>query len=234
MCEGVSGWDGSACGQAEETRNPAKPAPGNARKHQAGQRPGSGLELEAVCLHTASPLTSEVRSTSGTLSFRTGIIHMDDQVIRPVSDAYRMHTWNEAAERWQEETQHKKTAHEDARKLAWIGWYLGNPVLTDITSDVIRGLAKARKEEGSGPSTVNRYLALVRAILRRAAHDWSWIEKAPRIRLSPEPKRRVRWITPDQVRSLLDELPEHQRHACLLAPWVRLVVASLESKPLGR
>lgn len=58
MCEEISGWDGSACGQAEGNRNPAQPAPGNARKHQAGQRPGSGLELDEVCdMHTSSPLT---------------------------------------------------------------------------------------------------------------------------------------------------------------------------------
>lgn len=68
MCEEISGWDGSACGQAEGNRNPAQPAPGNARKHQAGQRPGSGLELDEVCTHTSSPLTSAVRSTAGTFA----------------------------------------------------------------------------------------------------------------------------------------------------------------------
>ncbi len=128
-----------------------------------------------------------------------------------------MKTWKDAAERWQEETQHKRTADEDVRKLAWIGRHLDAYLLKDITADVVRELAKARKAEGSGPSTVNRYLALVRAILRRAALDWEWIDKAPRIRLASEPKRRVRWITPDQARVLLDELPEHQQHACLLA-----------------
>lgn len=33
----------------------------------------------------------------------------------------------------------------------------------------------------------------------------------------PEPKRRVRWITPEQASTLLDELPEHQRDITLFA-----------------
>jgi integrase len=35
--------------------------------------------------------------------------------------------------------------------------------------------------------------------------------KGPALRLYPEPKRRIRWITPEQVQTLLSLLPEHQR-----------------------
>ena len=55
----------------------------------------------------------------------------------------------------------------------------------------------------TSPSTANRYLASIRAILRRAALDWEWIKKAPFIRLYKEPKRRIRWIAPEQVQILL-------------------------------
>jgi integrase len=142
---------------------------------------------------------------------------MDDSVISAMAESLGMKTWKDAAERWQEETLHKRTAHEDTRKLLWIGQHLDRLPLTAINADVIRDVAKARKLEGSGPSTVNRYLALIRAVLRRAENEWEWLERVPRVRLAPEPKRRVRWITPDQARTLLTELPEHQRHACLLA-----------------
>uniref|UniRef100_A0A6M3M0L1 Putative site-specific tyrosine recombinase n=1 Tax=viral metagenome TaxID=1070528 RepID=A0A6M3M0L1_9ZZZZ len=134
-----------------------------------------------------------------------------------MAESLGMKTWKDAAERWQEETLHKRTAHEDTRKLLWIGQHLDRLPLTAINADVIRDVAKARKLEGSSPSTVNRYLALIRAVLRRAENEWEWLERVPRVRLAPEPKRRVRWITPDQARTLLTELPEHQRHACLLA-----------------
>ncbi len=57
----------------------------------------------------------------------------------------------------------------------------------------------------------DRYLALVRAVLKRAASSWQWIEKAPAVSLYPEAKRRVRWLDKEEVTRLLDALPTHQK-----------------------
>jgi integrase len=73
------------------------------------------------------------------------------------------------------------------------------------------------KRAGASAATANRHLALIRAILRRARDEWEWIEKAPKIKLYREAKRRVRWITPEQAQALLAELPEHQREMVLFA-----------------
>lgn len=132
-----------------------------------------------------------------------------------MTDSNGMRTFKEAAERWQEETQHKRTAHEDTRKLLWIGRHLNHRRLREIDSDTLRDLARARRAEGSGPSTVNRYMALTRAILRRAAFDWDWIEKPPPVRLRPEPRGRTTWLKQEQAKALFVELPEH-----LKAPFV--------------
>ncbi|WPL18131.1 Site-specific recombinase XerD [Thiorhodovibrio winogradskyi] len=67
----------------------------------------------------------------------------------------------------------------------------------------------ARKAEGASNGTINRGLALVRAILRRAERRWGWLEKAPAIALLPEPKRRVRWLSRAEANRLLEELPDH-------------------------
>lgn len=75
----------------------------------------------------------------------------------------------------------------------------------------------ARKRSQASAATANRYLALIRAILRRACDEWEWIEKAPKVKLYREPKSRVRWITPEQARALLEELHEHQRDMVLFA-----------------
>ncbi|ASV97580.1 integrase [Paraburkholderia aromaticivorans] len=125
-------------------------------------------------------------------------------------------SWREAVVRWLEETSEKATHKEDKRKLVWLHAYLGSLNLDEITMDVIDRIRSARLKEGS-KGTCNRYLALVRSILLRARDEWEWIDKVPKVRLFKEANNRERSLTPEQARSLLQELPEHQRDCVLFA-----------------
>lgn len=55
-------------------------------------------------------------------------------------------------------------------------------------------------------STKNRYFALIRSILNKCADEWEWIEKSPKINFHKEPKRRVRWLYPEEAQRLINEL----------------------------
>ena len=121
-----------------------------------------------------------------------------------------VHTWDEAAYRWLQETQHKKSHMDDVRMIAWLQQHLSKRMLPDVTRDVVMKIAEVKRKQAS-PSRANRFLALIRAILRRAEREWEWIDRSPFVRLYPEPKRRIRWITPEQAQNLLSVLPEHQR-----------------------
>jgi integrase len=125
-------------------------------------------------------------------------------------------TWDEAAYRWLQETQHKKSHHDDVRTVKWLQPHFSLKPLNEITRDLVGRVAEAKRAQSS-PSTANRTISLIRAILRRAANEWEWIDKAPMVRTYPEPKRRVRWLTPEQLKTLLAELPEHQREAAIFA-----------------
>src|SRR5690606_28360128 len=81
-------------------------------------------------------------------------------------------------------------------------------LLTEITKDLIYEVGEAKRKETS-PITANRYLALIRAILRRAMNEWEWVDRVPYVRLYPIPKNRVRWLKPEQMQTLLEELPAH-------------------------
>lgn len=125
-------------------------------------------------------------------------------------------TWEDAARQWIKETQHKRTHVEDVAKLKWIGEHWRGILLSDVSRDAIRLLAD-RKGIDASSATVNRYLALIRAILRRAWREWEWLDRVPHVRLLPELKRRIRWLPPDSARHLLEELPDHLRDAVLFA-----------------
>lgn len=117
-------------------------------------------------------------------------------------------TWREAVVRWIKEKGHKADGDKDTRKFAYLDQFLGDRCLDEITRDVVDQIGETKRRESS-PATANRYLALVRAVLRTARDDWEWVEVIPRVRLYPERRRRVRWLTPGQAERLMVELPTH-------------------------
>lgn len=116
----------------------------------------------------------------------------------------------------------------DVRKLRWLDPFLGALMLNDISLEVIDAI-KAEKLKAAGKPTVNRYLALVRALLLRAPDEWEWIAKAPRVKLFKEGPGRERSITVEQAATLLGELPAHQRDVVIFA----LATGLLQSNVLG-
>lgn len=118
-------------------------------------------------------------------------------------------TWNEAVVRWLEETQHKATQQDDISQLRWLDKYLGDKDLTVINRDLIDRVKSARLKTGVSNATVNRMLALVRAILRKATLEWEWIDRFPKISLLKEPRLRIRWLQKHEAERLIRELPKH-------------------------
>ena len=125
-------------------------------------------------------------------------------------------SWKVAVLRWLAETSEKTTHQEDIRKLRWLDSYLGGLTLDQLTLETV-DVIRAAKSKEAGKATVNRYLALLRAILRRARDDWEWVDKVPKVKLFKEALGRERSITREQVDTLLRELPEHQRDIVLFA-----------------
>lgn len=130
-----------------------------------------------------------------------------------------MHTWDDAASLWLVEKAHKATIAEDAAKLRWFSARYAGLALDTLDRETVMHAIRD-KALATSAATANRYLALIRALLRRAVHVWEWLPKAPHLEALPEPLHRVRWLTPVEVRRLLDELPLHQ---CLM---VRFALAT--------
>lgn len=118
------------------------------------------------------------------------------------------HTWEEAAARWLRETSHKADHAKDKAKLNWLAPHFAGLHLDELTRDRIDDIAQIKLATAK-PSTVNRYLALIRAILHMARDEWEWIPRAPRVRMLHESRKRVRWLTPDEAARLLHQLPPH-------------------------
>ena len=117
--------------------------------------------------------------------------------------------WNEAVVRWLKESGHKATLGMDKAHLRWLDRFLGGKHLDEISRNLIDRITDARLAEGLSNATVNRSLEVLRAILRRCTNDWEWLDRVPQVRMLKEPTRRVRFITREEARKLLSELPAH-------------------------
>ncbi len=125
-------------------------------------------------------------------------------------------TWNEAVVRYLAETTHKASQSDDKAHLRWVDRYLNGVELGAIDRDMVDRIHSERMAGGASHCTVNRTMEVIRAVLRRAANEWEWLDRIPRVRMLPEPKRRVRWLTRDEAARLIAECPAH------LAAMVRL------------
>lgn len=138
-------------------------------------------------------------------------------------------TWDDAVLSWLDEHQHLRSIEEVKRNLRWLSARLAGRQLTSITADTVRKLASARaaepsnleaieaaKADGKTPpaprkltgATVNRYLSDLSRVMQHAQAQ-GWIPAAPPVAKMHEPQKRVAWITHEQARTLLAELPEH-------------------------
>jgi len=175
-------------------------------------------------VHFTTPSGQRVRRSAGTANKRQAQEFHDR-----LKAAYWKHEqlgtkpkrqWEDAAKRWLKEKAHKATVDSDRMNLRWLDRHLRGMELTRINRAVLDGLIEARQLEGVSNATVNRTMELVRAILRKAANEWEWMDRVPAVRMLPEPKRRIRWLTREEAEWLIAELPEH------LAEMVRFSLAT--------
>src|SRR6185312_13919411 len=81
-------------------------------------------------------------------------------------------TFREAAIRFLEENQHKRSLERDARSLAALDPYIGQLTIQQVHSGSLQTFVRDQLQAGNSPGTVNRDLAVVRRILNLCARLW--------------------------------------------------------------
>lgn len=82
-------------------------------------------------------------------------------------------------------------------------------MLSDIDGDAVWAVCEAELKKGNLPATVNRYLAVIRGVLRMARDEWQWVQAIPKIRLLRGEVERDRWLTKEEADRLIAACPPH-------------------------
>lgn len=165
----------------------------------------------------------EIRETTGTADRQLA----EEYEARRKLEAYRVarlgdrprHTWQEAVVRWLEETR-KRTRADDVHIFRRLSRHLDDHACGDIGPAHVRAITDAMLAEGLSAGRVNRVLALLRAVLRKAEREWQWIDRAPAVKMLRTEAKLPRWLTRDEAARLIAECPPH------LAALVRFSLAT--------
>lgn len=129
-------------------------------------------------------------------------------------------SWQEAVVRYLAIKSNLRSYRDVNRICRMLDPYLGSLMLNQINGDVIWKIVEGQRRKGNTPATINRYLALIRNLLKTARDEWQWLDSIPMIRLLPGEVERDRWLTREQAEALIDACPEH------LAALVRFALAT--------
>lgn len=115
--------------------------------------------------------------------------------------------WKQAVEHWFASAD-GRDKQRDYERLTWFAEYIDSTPLVEINRALIDKLRMVRTAESS-PSTANRYMALLRMILRKAERQWEWIDRAPNVPMYRQEKSEPRFLTRPEFERLKQNLPPH-------------------------
>jgi len=171
-----------------------------------------------------------VRQSTGT-SNRAKAQQLHDKLKNASWDAdylnkKRDYSWKEAAIRYRKDKINIKSQEFITGELKNLDKHLSDLYLSDITVEIVDKVKYSRLEDtyqrrpngvtyGTSGNTVNKTLALLKAILMRAKNKWHWIDSIPTINfveIRKDMQSSYNWLTYEEAERLLKELPPHLQY----------------------
>jgi integrase len=133
--------------------------------------------------------------------------------------------WSEGVERWLKAHEHKRSYRDDQRYAKfWSDEFERRDVVyldevdPDVVGDVLDCLRERENRYGESLAngTINRYIALLRAVMNACAREYLWVGVNPKFPTLTESER-LRYLTHDEFMRLLPELAQPYQAMALLA-----------------
>ena len=129
-------------------------------------------------------------------------------------------SWQEAVVRYLTSKSNLRSFRDVQRICRGLDPYLGGLMLSQINGDIVWRITQGELKRNNAAATVNRYLALLRSLLRMARDEWQWLDGVPKVRLLTGEVERDRWLTREEADRLIAACAPH------LAALVRFALAT--------
>jgi integrase len=130
-------------------------------------------------------------------------------------------TFQQAAIRYLDENQHKKSTERYIHAFDRAMPHIGNLRLDRIHNDTLAKYRRSRRSDGVSAGTINKELSCIRRILNLAARVWrhdngmSWLDAPPLIEMEQGPARKPYPLSWEEQDRLFRELPAHLQRIAL-------------------
>lgn len=130
-------------------------------------------------------------------------------------------TFQQAAIKYLNDYQHKKSLDRDVYAFNRIMPHIGDLTLDRIHNDTLAKYRQARRADGVAAGTINKELSCIRRILNLAARVWrhengmSWLSSPPLIEMEQGPARKPYPLSWEEQDRLFRELPAHLQRMAL-------------------
>ena len=90
-------------------------------------------------------------------------------------------SWQEAVVRYLTSKSNLRSFRDVQRICRGLDPYLGSLMLSQINGDIVWRITQGELKRNNAVATVNRYLALLRSLLRMARDEWQWLDSVPSV-----------------------------------------------------
>jgi integrase len=186
-----------------------------------GQRRPPGLTQRGAIWHIDKDIFgTRICESTGTVDLKEAVTILSRRIEEVRAShffgARKTRIFREAATKFLDEHQHKRSLERDARALAAMDPYIGDLPIHRVHYGTLQTYIRDRLSAGRSPGTVNRDLAVARRILNLAARLWRdesdrpWLDTPPLIQMQRHPDRRAPYpLSFEEERLLFSELAGH-------------------------
>lgn len=129
-------------------------------------------------------------------------------------------TWGYVVLDWLDKHAEERRSIETIKgRLRWLTEHLEQVQIAQLSRATVDKLMEEKRAGGASAATCNRYIAEVSKILHHARRE-GWANSVPLLRRYKEPRNAIRWLTREEARSIIAELPPH------LADMARVALAT--------